>query len=341
MRITKVTTAVVQANFDYVFVRVHTDKGVDGTGEAFFAPGLPSIIRDLGEVIIGLDPRQIRPLWLRLQEAAGGTAGHGIAFNAISGIETALWDLAGKALGAPIATLLGGQHRREIDVYVDLHAGDQLMSLDNVMRYRTPFWSSSSGITETRGSFWEEGDPGADSLEAMIDRATAAVAQGFTRLKFDLDVFGRSRVGGDRSITQKELADIEERAVSVRHAVGPDIGIAFDCHWRFDIPTALSVAEAVAPAQPMWLEDPVPPHVSTFRAVTDRSPVPIATGENVYLLDGFLALIEGNSLHIVTPDAQKTGGLLETLRIADVAGRRFMPIAPHCIASPLGFMASA
>ncbi|MGH9199070.1 MAG: enolase C-terminal domain-like protein, partial [Acidimicrobiia bacterium] len=228
-----------------------------------------------------------------------------------------------------------------VDVYVDLHGGDQLMSLDNVLRYRTPFWSSLSGITETRGSFWEEGDPDADSLEAMIDRATTAVALGFSRLKFDLDAFGRSRDRGDRSLTQQELAAIRERAQGVRNAVGQDIGIAFDCHWRFDIPTALAVAEAVAPSQPMWLEDPVPPHPSTLRAVTERSPVPIATGENVYLLDGFMPFVEENSLHIVTPDVQKTGGLLETLRIADFAGRRFMPIAPHCIASPLGFMASA
>jgi L-alanine-DL-glutamate epimerase-like enolase superfamily enzyme len=117
--------------------------------------------------------------------------------------------------------------------------------------------------------------------------------------------------------------------------------VAFDCHWRFDVMTALAVAEAVAPARPLWLEDPVPPTPDAMAAVTSRSPVPIATGENTYLVEGFDALLRAKATHIVTPDVQKAGGLMESLRIGELAARAFVPFAPHCIASPLGLMAAA
>jgi hypothetical protein len=107
-----------------------------------------------------------------------------------------------------------------------------------------------------------------------------------------------------------------------------------------DVPTALRLAEALAPVAPTWLEDPVPPDPRVLAAVAASSPVPIATGENTYLVEGFAELIDHAAAHILTPDVQKAGGLLEATRIADLAARRFLPVAPHCIASPLGFLAA-
>jgi len=341
MRITSVTTAVVEANFDYTFVRVETDDGSFGTGEAFFAPGITALVRDLGQVLVGHDPRRIRPLWERLVAAAGGTVSAGVAFNAISGIEAALWDLNGKLADRPISALLGGAHREVVDVYVDLHGGAQLQSLDRVMRYRTPFWVSADGATQTRGSFWEASDSEAESLDGMLSRSEDALAAGFRNVKFDLDIFTEDRETTDRTIGRAELERIAEWTARLRVALGDDVGIAFDCHWRFDVPSATAIAEAVSDVKPMWLEDPVPPDPRALATVSARSAVPVATGENVYLLDGFMALVERGSAHILTPDAQKTGGLAELLLIADVAARHFLPIAPHCIASPLGFLACA
>ena len=108
---------------------------------------------------------------------------------------------------------------------------------------------------------------------------------------------------------------MRELALGVREAVGPDVGVAFDCHWRFDVMTALAVADAIAPARPLWLEDPVPPTPEAMAAVTARSPVPTATGENGYLVEGFEALLQARATHIVTPDVQKAGGMMESLRI--------------------------
>jgi len=92
---------------------------------------------------------------------------------------------------------------------------------------------------------------------------------------------------------------------------------------------------------PTWLEDPTPPSPSSLAAIARQTTVPIATGENTYRLEGFIELVESGAVHILQPDFQKVGGLLEGLRVADYAARNHLPIAPHCIASPLGFMASA
>lgn len=344
MRITGVTTAVVEANFDYTYVRVHTDEGLFGTGECFPTPGGSTIVRQLGQLLIGHDPRDPLPLWRRLMTSVSGTGSStaaGIAYNAISGIEAALWDLNGKRLGEPVVRLLGGAHRREVAVYADLHGGTELHSITPLMQYRRPFWLSDSGLTEIGGFYWEEAEAEATSIEASVARCVEAVAAGYRFVKLDLDVFSTSREGASRGVTASDLARMRELALAVREAVGPDVGVAFDCHWRFDVMSALAVAEAIAPARPLWLEDPVPPTPEAMAAVTARSPVPTATGENGYLVEGFEALLQARATHIVTPDVQKAGGMMESLRIGELAARYFAPFAPHCIASPLGLLAAA
>lgn len=344
MRIAAVTTAVVQANFDYTFVRVHTEDGLHGTGECFPAPGLVPMIREFGRLLVGQDARRPLPLWRRMMTAVSGSgsaSAAGIAYNAISGIEAALWDLNGKRLGEPVARLLGGTHREEVAVYADLHGGTELHSITPLMEYRRPFWLSPTGATEIGGFYWEEAETTeAVSVEETVARCRKAVDQGFGHIKLDLDVFSSKREGTHRGATASDLAWMREMALAVREAVGDEVQVAFDCHWRFDVMTALAVADAVAPARPMWLEDPVPPDPRSMAAVAARSSVPIATGENTYLVDGFDAIVEAGGAHILTPDVQKAGGVAETLRIGELAARRFLGFAPHCIASPFGFIAA-
>jgi gluconate/galactonate dehydratase len=343
MRIVAVTTAVVQANFDYTYVRIDTDEDVSGTGECFNAPALPRLARELGQLLVGQDPRHPVPLWRRLMTAVSGTgssSGAGIAYNAISGIEAALWDLNGKITGLPVVRLLGGAHRDRVEVYADLHGGTELHSISSLMQYRRPFWTTEDQVTHVGGFYWEEAEGEGVSIEATVSRCRQAVADGYRNIKLDLDVFSTGREGTSRSATSRDLRRMREMAMAVREAIGDDIGLAFDCHWRFDVMTALAVADAVAPARPLWLEDPVPPDPEAMAAVTARSPVPTATGENTYLVEGFDALLRNRSTHIVTPDVQKVGGMAEAVRIGELAARHFVPFAPHCIASPLGLMAA-
>jgi L-alanine-DL-glutamate epimerase-like enolase superfamily enzyme len=344
MKIIGVSTAVVEANYDYAFVRVHTDEGLYGTGECCPTPAVVPLLRELGETLIGHDPRRVEPLTARMRHLLSGTGSSfaaGIGYNVMSGIETALWDLSGKADDRPVAELLGGRYRNDVPIYADCHAGGRLESMTPLMRYRTPSWMSESGLTEYHDLVYEAAEPEALDPGAWVGRARSAIDAGFTKLKFDLDVFSKARSAGDMSIGAGELEEMFARARELRESVGPDIGLAFDCHWRFDVPTALRVAAGLAEISPMWLEDPVPPYPAAMAAVTRHTPVPVASGENTYLVEGFNALIEAGAISVATPDAQKTGGLSETKRILEAAHRAYLPGAPHCTASPLGLMAAA
>lgn len=343
--ITRLTTAVVEANFDYVFVRLHTGEGVHGTGECFFAPGIVAILADLEDLVLGQDPRQVQAVVRRIRIALSGPGSPtaaGIAYNALSGIEAALWDLAGKLDNRPVSELLGGRFVDEVPVYIDCHAGGRLESMSSVMRSRVPFWLSPTGETTFGDVYYEASDSEATAaLSAWADRASSAVALGFRILKFDLDTFQRRRRSEEMGASPAEIRAIRERAQLLRRTVGDDVDIAFDCHWRFDIPTALAVAEAVADVRPIWFEDPVPYDVESLAAVQRQVAIPIAAGETAYLVEGFRPLIDAHAVSIVTPDAQKCGGLAEMKRIFDDAALRHLQAAPHCIASPLGLMATA
>jgi gluconate/galactonate dehydratase len=129
---------------------------------------------------------------------------------------------------------------------------------------------------------------------------------------------------------------------AVRETVGESVDIAFDCHWRYNVSDAQRLAHALEPCGLLWLEDPVPPeNIEAMRRVTQSTRTPISSGENFYLRHGFREALERNALDIVAPDYQKTGGLLEGRRIADLADTYYVAVAPHCIASPIGTIASA
>ena len=336
MKITRVTTAVVEANYDYTFVRIETDRdGLFGTGECFFAPGLTAILRELAPLLIGRDPREIHRLvkhLARRTSAAGSTGG--IVWNAITGIEAALHDVVGKAYGCPVYQLLGGKVRDRVRIYADCHAGDNCESWTSVLTERRPAWLAQMGVTQ---------EPGQYEPEAYARRAVSVVASGFTALKFDLDSMVVTT--GDemnRALTDGEIERMKEAVRLTRAAVGTDIALAFDCHWRFRPADAVKVARAIEPYNPLWLEDPCPPeNWQQTTAVKRACAVPILTGENLVLLSGFLPLLEHLAVDFIAPDIQKCGGLLEAKRIASIAEFYGISLAPHCIASPLGLLTSA
>ena len=141
MQIVRLKTAVVEGNFDWTLVRIETDEGTQGLGECFFAPGLTAILRSLEPLLLGENPRDVHRLFRKLQLATSGAGSvAGIIYNAISGIEAALWDLLGQSLGVPIYTLLGGKFRDQIRIYADCHAGQALESLNEVLRSRQASW---------------------------------------------------------------------------------------------------------------------------------------------------------------------------------------------------------
>ena len=280
MRITRLKTAVVEGNFDWTFVRIETDEGIQGLGECFFAPGLTAILRSLESVIKNEDPRDIHRLFRKLQLATSGAGSvAGIIYNAISGIEAALWDVLGQWLGVPIYRLLGGKFRDQVRIYADCHGGEALECLDEVLRSRKPSWATQT----SRGPKDYYGEPEAcppASAEEYKERALAMRALGFTALKFDLDVPGT--FGSDlynRHLSNREIDYMVRLIGAVHEAVGKDTDIAADCHWRYNVSDVVKLARELESFQLLWLEDPVPPDSpDAMKEVSSRVNMPIATG---------------------------------------------------------------
>jgi gluconate/galactonate dehydratase len=344
MKITGLKTAVVEGNFDWTYVRVETDEGVSGLGECFFAPGLTRTLHELSRVIVGQDPRNIRLLFRRLQWATSGAGSvAGTIYNAITGIEMALWDLTGKALGVPVYRLLGGAFRDKIRIYADCHAGESLESLDAVLHSRPASWTPRQDDHEEPASYFEsKSDRVVFTPEMYGVRAKQMAALGFTALKFDLDVPNPYGVDDhNRCLSNREIDYMTSLVAGVRDAVGGDLDVAVDCHWRLNLNDARKLAAALEEFRLMWIEDPLPPwSTDEFKELKRATSTPIATGENLYLFEGFRSLLERQALGIASPDLQKVGGLNEARRIGEFADSYNIPIAPHNISSPVGTMAS-
>jgi L-alanine-DL-glutamate epimerase-like enolase superfamily enzyme len=321
VRIAAVETAVIEGNFDWILVRVTTDDGSSGLGEAYWGAGVLELIEAASAFIISKNPFDVARIIFELQRCLSGAGSQaGATVTAISGIELALWDLVARALDTPLSTLFGGRFRDRIRLYVDLHAGEE----------PTP--------------------------ESWAIRARDALARGFSAVKFDLDAPNPYRASSaentdpwrlwyepyNRTMSAAERRFIVDVVSAVRAAIGPDTDLALDCHWKYTVSDAIALAHALEPLLPVWLEDPVPPdNVDALRAVARSTRIPICTGENHYRLAGFRELILRQACHYVAPDIPKMGGLLEARNVAALAELYGLLVVPHNVASPIGAMAAA
>mgnify|MGYP000204837517 CR=1 FL=1 len=337
MKITRCSTAVVEANYDYTYVRIYADNGLYGTGECFFAPGLTTALQEMYPLLVGQDPRQVDRLARRLwRQGSGAGAVAGYLYNAVSGIETALWDLVGKSLGVPAYQFLGGKVRDDVRIYCDCHAGDNIESWGPMLTEREPEWLRD--LLGGKPQHEERYEP-----EMYRDRAQKMVAEGFDALKFDIDsivVFTGAEL--NRPLYKAEIDKMVDCVAAAREGAGDKVDLAVDCHWRFAPTEAIKIAKALAPFNLMWLEDPCPPeNVRDMAEIRAVGACPILTGENLNRRHGFWDLIASRSVDLVAPDIQKCGGMLEGKRIGELAELQGIRYAPHNIASPLGTMASA
>ena len=237
-------------------------------------------------------------------------------------------------------------------MYADCHAGEALHSMDATMVERPARWGQEPPEAFATGAIRnpEHGRAYAKAVpdevftpELYAERAKQVVADlGFSALKFDLDVptpYQQDTASG--TLSRAEIRYMVGLAAAVIDAVGDEVDVAFDCHWRYQVSDAQRLAHELEPLGLMWLEDPVPPeNVQALPRVTKSTSTPIATGENGYMRHGFREAFESGAIDIAAPDPQKTGGLLETRRIADYADTHYISMAPHCIASPIGTLAN-
>ncbi|MCG1003192.1 MULTISPECIES: mandelate racemase/muconate lactonizing enzyme family protein [Halobacterium] len=307
--ITDVQTTMVDGNYPWILVRVYTDAGVVGTGESYWGGGDTAIIERMKPFLVGENPLDIDRLYEHLvQKMSGEGSISGKVISAISGIEIALHDAAGKLLDVPAYQLVGGKYRDEVRVYCDLH-------------------------TEN------EADP-----QACADEAERVVENlGYDAIKFDLDVpSGHEKDRANRHLRNPEIDHKVDIVEATTERVGDKADVAFDCHWSFTGGSAKRLASELEEYDVWWLEDPVPPENHEVQEeVTKSTTTPIAVGENVYRKHGQRTLLEPQAVDIVAPDLPRVGGMRETRKIADLADMYYIPVAMHNVSSPIGTMASA
>ena len=347
MRIERITTAVIEANYDWTVVRVTSDEGIDGWGEAFCAPGLAETIRELAPLLEGRDARHVEPLVRRLHLATAHVSSGGTVYHAISGIEAALWDLLARSLEVPLWQLFGGCFRDRVRIYADCHAGEALTSYSATLVSRRLPWMGEAidELAEAEPEVhWAPEDVGdVYTPEAYAARATQMADRGFTALKFDLDLpLLENEDLYARTISAAQLERQVALVTATTEAVAGRADVAFDLHWRYAPADALRLARALEDLPVLWLEDPTPPQdLQSVARIAERTTTPICTGENLYRMDGFAALMAVGGVDILAPDIQKVGGLADTRRIGALGDVHSRPLAPHNIAGPIGTLASA
>lgn len=317
VEITAIDSVVIEGNFPWNLIKVETDTGEYGLGEAFPGPA-SEYVEFLQPGLVGQNPFDIDRLvehMTQLLSGLGGSVGYSQA--AVSGIEIALWDVVGKLTGLPVYQLLGGKYRDAVRIYADCHAGADL---------------EDASVTSPREIY---------TPRSYVEVAREVREEGFTALKFDLDVKSESADTATRRLSQGAIDQKIEIVDEVSQVVGPDDVLAFDLHWSFSTETAIEIGRRLEPYNITWLEDPIPPEsAEAHRKVTESTSTPILAGENLTRVEGFLPYLSNQSLDVIAPDIQKCGGLLEFRKIATVADAFDIPVAPHNISSPLGTLAS-
>ncbi len=311
LQVTNITSAYLRGG-SRLFVRVETNQGITGYGEGVDAVGgTYQLVQNLGRRLVRRNPLDVHRLFEDIRRGGVfGGAQSGVYVAVLSALETALWDVAGKALDLPVYQLLGGKFRDRIRVYMDT-------------------------------ALYQSRNPAPEQFAAA---AREAVEMGMTGVKFDLDQAGDPSRYDQYNWTASpgELQRMVDQVAAAREAVGPNIDICCDMHGRYDLPTGKKVAELMEPFNLMWLEEPVPAeNVDALKQINDSSSTPICAGENLYLGYDFRRALEIGAVDIIMPDLQKAGGLGEGQRIANLANLYYTPFAPHMVASYLGAMASA
>ena len=293
-------------------VKITTDAGLIGIGECHHDEnglGAKDIVLNVCKpILMGKDPLDLDYLVFKMSTRTSYYGGnHGIATHAITGVEMALWDLIGKITEQPVRKILGGgSHVNEVRAYASSRPRNML------------------------------------DMDSCKEFAALMLGQGWTACKSDIDRDQSWNRLDNRRLSNTEVDKIAKGFFNMREALGPEFDIAVHCHWEFDFDSALRVANAVAPMRPIWLEDPLPvAYNEQWVKLTEKSPVPILTGENLYTRDDFRPFIVNQGVNMIEIDVSMAGGLLEAKKIADLAETYYIPVCTHNVASPIATIASA
>ncbi len=293
----------------FIFLKLVTDNGIEGVGEVYcdtFGPHvIVKMIEDVFERHVdGIDPFHIEALWRRVY-GTGYTLRPDVSLmGVLSGIEIALWDIKGKAVGKPVYELLGGKVHERLRSYT----------------YIYPTAKQDESI------YW--------NAEASAKRAAEYVKMGFTAVKFD--PAAPYSAFDPRQPSLESMALCEKFVRLIREAVGTKADLLFGTHGQFTASGAIRLAKRLEPYDPLWFEEPTPPEKPEEMALVARATsIPIATGERLTTKYEFARVLECRAASILQFALGRVGGLLEAKKIAAMAEVHYCQIAPHLYCGPV------
>jgi len=317
MKITDVKVWLVEGvKYNWTLLKIYTDTGHTGVGEATNWPGSPIVFeatKHVGERIIGLDPMKTDFIWTKLYRDLNWMGPFGASMCAISGIDMALLDLKAKVLGVPCYELLGGAFRKDILLYAN-------------------YWFTGGG----------------HNAADYATQAKKVKAAGFTGLKFDPFAHTNYLYGEDLSSNLQLTAPQQDLAFevskAVRDAVGPEFDIMIETHAMLNYRVAVTMAQRLSELNITWYEEPAgPENANTLKAMRDRIPanVSICVGERHYTRHGIRDVLEKHICDVMMPDITRCGGPSEMKRMATMMEAYNVLLAPHNPNGPLSTLASA
>lgn len=345
LRITDMRVAeITGAPFTSALLKIYTNQGIVGLGEvrdgasATFALMLKS--RLLGE-----NPCDIDRLFRRIKQFGG----HGRQGGGVSAVEIALWDLAGKAYGVPIYQMLGGKFRDKVRIYCDTDA-EKPSGTETGKRLKARMDRGFSFLKMDLGLMQIADIPGAvvapagtlEGYRVHAGRGKARTMQERRARNAAYDVQNVRHPFSGLHFTDKGIDLLEQYIAEVRDVIGYEIPLAIDHVGHISLQNGIRLARRIEKYVPAWLEDVIPwQYTEQYGQLQKSTTVPICTGEDIYLKEGFIPLLESGGLSVIHPDLLTSGGILETKKIGDAAQDYGVAMAIHMAESPVAAMAAA
>lgn len=331
MKITSVEVIKVATPFNFdtstwqpVVVRVNTDEGISGYGELGMTYGTGftagfGMCKDLAGLIMGMDPRNNEEIWEKmLKKTFWGQGGGTVIFAGMSALDTALWDIKGKALNTPVYNLLGGKTRTKLRAYASQlqfgwGLGKEKQSLNHPQEY--------------------------------AEVALKAASEGYTAVKVDpigFDKYGKWRSLDLSGVIPQDHIDLAyERVKAIRQAVGSSVDIIVEMHAMTDTTAAIQFGRRIEDLNIMYYEEPTMPlNPEQMKLIADNVNIPLASGERIYSRWGYRPFFHNASLSLIQPDLGNCGGITEGKKICDMAHVYDVKVQAHVCGGPIATAAA-
>ena len=330
LKITDMRYALTTVLGGTAIIRIDTNQGIYGLGEVRDGADVRYALM-LKSRILGLNPCNVEMLFKIIKQFGN----HGRQGGGVCAVEMALWDLTGKAYGVPAWQLLGGRYRDSVRLYADTPEGTSHDDQVEKIRYRI----------EDQGYTWLKMDLSINELKdipgALVNHEFWDGAAGQYDLKQFTGYGNTKHPFTQIQITDKGLEEMVKMVEHTREHIGWDIPICTDHYGHFDLNNGIRLGRAIEKFRLAWMEDVVPwEYTDQWKSLSDALETPMLTGEDIYLLQGFKALIDNRAVDIIHPDLATSGGLLETKRIGDYAEEHGIAMAMHQAGTPVSFMAN-